>query len=263
MAKVFAPSCDTTEDGCTVGVYCPSNYPYNCDANCIEIDNCNPAPIPFVLPECHPYTGDELTTADVTGAALQLGGDVTDSDGDTRYTIVDSATIANGELVTSGDDTIYWNPAAGVGTRPAGVYTGGTITIETADGNFKLYNDFTVCVTDPAQPEACVVVGGTNYGDDIIIDGNDVTICVTHSDTGSVATEWDNFVIDWGDGNSETLTIAGAPLDANNSCATHTYTAGTYFVTVSGTTLADPNNACSLPVEDCTEVICIKVSTTV
>ncbi|MDD5472109.1 MAG: cadherin-like domain-containing protein, partial [Sideroxydans sp.] len=154
----------------------------------ITVTSVNDAP---VLPDVLPIQVAE-------GTALELQAVATDLDGDALVFSLDAAPV--GASIDAATGLISWT--ASDGNAAYG------FTLRVSDGQASATRDFTVNVTNVA-PE--LTVGGLEHA----YAWEEYALLLSSQDVGQdTITQW---VIDWGDGNTETF-------DGNPSLVTHVYT---------------------------------------
>lgn len=230
----------------------------NCGRGCFEVHKCKDAVFPIDL-GCNLFTGDEVQAPDLLGLNVKVYhetdlGNVVDA----TYNLVDDAAIFtqpnqfNYVMTVPGSETRMWTTGAAVME----------ISIITAEGEWKIYK-FKLCVESEMLAPPCIAITGNGDVDEsFTLNAGELTLWFHNSDIIHSHKEWNRFVVQWGDGNTDTLDVSALqPPDALTWFLAHTYTAsGTYTVEIEGFSDYDDTDPCDVELSDCGSFsICVQV----
>lgn len=250
MGIFNSPKCNLEENLCGLGDFGPYELS-NGNGNCYSITTCEDACIYYPIP-CNPFTGAELVYADLTDIEFSISYQSSDdaNPGTINFLNWKQSVVPD----NFGNISVFQGKidieAADTADLPGGV-SQAQIKFYTAEGNWAYYQ-FDLCVTRPVYAEPCVVVtgaaGGTTPFQQV---GNQIQLWFHESDTVHAGREWESFTVEWGDGTSDTINVAGQTPSASWTLS-HTYaTSGDYYPTVRGVLTSDANDPCDPALENC------------
>lgn len=223
---------------------------------------CEENRIYFTLP-CNPYDGSDLTKQDITNIELYIKHETYDDEGVSLGFVTDlylSQLLNAGsfDTVTPTRCVIIIDPAL-TATMPAGTLEG-KIFLTTIDGTW-LEKTMDVCLErETLAPPAICVTGPAGGETPFNIAGKSVQMWFHESDPVHHDRTYDRFVVDWGDGNADILSVAVLQPASTAWTLAHTYTlAGDYDITVTGYLNTDTNDPCDPELKDCQTAKCVRI----